>query len=571
MSDPEKKETKKKDKGKMVEEGIIQIPRHKMFHIRIPNLKRKSVAIYSHLGRGATSETYPQYENIVGAALNPSKNKVERITYQFGGNTTELLYKLLLKVDRIDKFTIENYIDGNIMNRQVKHIDNPYSHFDYIDRIGSKIIAQTIDAFGKVRAFLLHVADKNNNMYYISLIVEPTQPLNLPLYNREPYAISIEKTMELVGSPVIYAVDRNSQNQIVGLWYPSEDKGEFLYFPVIPVNDKRYDSLRTGKQSFFLRKDSNNEIENSKRLHKMNLKILRLLIWLFSIYQKTYMYSKEHNVETFIRDYLDTVSCMAENGCVDHTEVIRRDANNNIISDPNDPVNVYNFNGLEPKLPNIVNIGSAIAYLEERVNFIRKGRFYMYSDKYSNGVIYFLRQYNKQTIGLNLEYKSSDLRGYLREEEDFIVYPDNLIFLRYEDLRKWKDSILLHQNNMKIYDTFKIEFKMKQDPFKFYNVNNDKTYIVQNVQNGSDGFYRAISVATRWYGEGINYGYNSKITINQTRIPHHIIHGLNTDGKLDIIDVKTVENQPYLEILKYSIEKDGAGNVYEYAALLPIA
>lgn len=541
-------------------ENIIQIPRNKLFHIRVANMDRKSVVVFSHLGRGVTSETYPQYENIVGITLDDSGQKVRRHFFKFI-STTKILYELLYKLDKVFKFKIENVMINSSEHREIKFSGNPYSNYNYKKFISTSINikAQSIDSYGKVRSLLLAINDKDGTIKHTSMITLPTQPFNLPLYRGEPFRLSLSKTIEHAGDD-FYSVDRKD-GEIIGLWYSATEIPEFLYFPVIPEVNDNFNKYKTGTRVGLLSTKRNNEIEMSKLLHQTNLRILRILIWMYSIYNSFTGDDQsiaEKNIEDFIVKYIDYTSWKNVQGKID-------------------VLALYDFSTLEPKLPNFKNVREAMAYLTNKLKFVQNGKFLMYSEKYASGIVYFLRQYNKQTIGLNLGSMFSDIRGYLRGEEDFIVYPDNLIFLRIEDLEKWQQSITLHRKNMRIFDVFEIELEIKEEPFKFYIEKTDRTYVVQNVQNGADGLYRAVSVAAKWYKEKINYGYHSKITINQTKLPYHIIYGVNSDKKLDVIESNAVDGEPYLEILRYNVKidpKDKTNKLtfqqQQYAALLPI-
>ena len=221
------------------ENPVIEFPKFKFSHIRIKNLKRKTVIILKHIGSADSVLKFPHCELIISRG-NISEGKIgkkygyipevntEGMTL-FGENLTSKLYDFLNK--SLDPFLYYN----NELRK------SPFNIIDWKKFLSlkGKIISQIINSYGKVVS--LELKNKNFNVL-IDLKIE-TQPLNLQTTELKNIKnISEEEIISIFGKP--YEIEEN------GLWYSilDIDKGFFVHTSkiedvkntIIPENKKRY-------------------------------------------------------------------------------------------------------------------------------------------------------------------------------------------------------------------------------------------------------------------------------------------------------------------------------------------
>ena len=120
----------------------------------------------------------------------------------------------------------------------------------------------------------------------------------------------------------------------------------------------------------------------------------------------------------------------------------------------------------------------------------------MYSKKYAEGIIYFLKTYIK-SVDIKKEKLPINIRGKFSSEYDFNQYTNTVIFVKESDMKTW----LYSKTHLGIeYSTIrkKIDFSDNtiKEPF-IYQDPSEKFYIIQNVIGLE--FMRAINCAYNWY------------------------------------------------------------------------
>ena len=139
-----------------------------------------------------------------------------------------------------------------------------------------------------------------------------------------------------------------------------------------------------------------------------------------------------------------------------------------------------------------------------------------------NGILYYLTEYEKNSINSrSLRYTSFN-KGEQRE------------FNKKTELKIW----LLSKGQYQIYTDLSEINVLKHEPI-IYHLPPDKFYLIQRTEDGD--FYRAITIAIKWYQEYINVGNTaekySNIIDGYNVIPKTTILTLNKSGKLIITNV----------------------------------
>lgn len=144
------------------------------------------------------------------------------------------------------------------------------------------------------------------------------------------------------------------------------------------------------------------------------------------------------------------------------------------------------------------------------------------------------------------------VKDYYKTLNDFRRSPQQLIFLNYTSLLRWKIEKFQRET------TNTLSSYLRQDviePYFYHNINieNGKVYLIQNVYGGN--LENALGIAEKWNEDRINPGYKY-ITESSGKKGYSVY---SEEGKGAVIPG---ENSKTIKVLEYS---DGS-----YAALLPI-
>ncbi len=232
--------------------------------------------------------------------------------------------------------------------------------------------------------------------------------------------------------------------------------------------------------------------------------------------------------------------------------------------------NIYDLSKISRRLPSVSGTQEAINYLFQMTpSLIVNGRVFIYSPKMTDGIIYFLREYDKTTRGLTRPVPS-EIASWFQDEDDFIQQPNVSVFIGEEAMRSWlRHRLPIEQNKDMIRQKLDISLGTLTDPYLYQSpkstegdldpLGGSKIYLIQNVAGGDK--FRAFQVVYQWYDDQINPGFGT-LPWEQTELPYHAIYGISTGSVLVVIENHTEGHDNFLQLLAY-------GN-NQYAAMLPV-
>ncbi len=492
-----------------LDDPMVEIPRHKMTHIRVRNLERRSVLIFKYLGQKDNPLDYPHCELIIskGEIIGDGANRNEygkipevinnRTTY-FTGSMNDKLFDILEN----SMHTYSWSFDKTVVMR-----DSPYSRINWNEfflNIG-ELSGQKIDSYGKVTALEL----KLSKTIKIEISVIPTQPLNLPLIE-ESKLLKKRQIIEIFGNPT-----------------KTSDEG--LYYPILDFQHGIF--IRTeGEKGKYANKII--EYRNVKRNSSFLMQIINWL-WKLSIVKK---------------GELDEINSWWEKFVHKTNEKLDGDIN----MQRNFPVAKSTRDGLKK-----IN--------GWWVDFFRNDGIYLYEELYEKAKVFFQREYvlihglpNKNIYMKVPEY----LANFYMYSSDFTEKQENEIIVGRKNYKNWifqrKKDIQSNDVNPIILSLDAKMYKIVE-PFIYKDISTSKIYLVQNVSFADKS--RVFNVCKEWNEKEVNIGFYSDKTYTT---PPHLIYGLSLSGTIEIIEDNTDENENYCSILKWD------KNAEKYSALIPI-
>ena len=510
------------DEDKNDDFGSLEIPRYKLFHARPKRGKGISIIIFKHLGSESDNLNYPQCELIVDCDQN--NNFIRKF---FEEKMTDLLYDTMIETSK----TISWYIDP-ITNEPVANV-NLYSTFYFRGILGKIPHGQIIDNYGKLRGLVFTYKEEE-----ITVMFPPSQPENLPLIKNEPQRPRIETILSLFNGNIVTAVT-TTQDGIDGIWLKLTDIDHGIYCPFLPVNDKQFiekilGDLPIGPPNPIFT-NGKNVINRIKKLRRVLDITLQLIIWIYIL--------SKLDVVVFIKNYFR----LGDFGKF------------------NDSSNIYDISNINRRIPKFNSIDQAMDYLGKYIpTLVSQKRFVLYSKKYMDGLIYFIKEYDHTTKGL-IRKIPKEIIGLFVEETDFIQHQNVALFIRESDMKAWLFGIKNSEfKNIKIQNKLDISFGLYSEPYLYVSSDkNNNIYIVQNVIGGD--MLRALNVSFNWFIKRVNHGYHSfpfENPNNPDQFPVFAIYGISTSSTLIVIKNRTNNESNFLQLLTYGPN--------QYAALLPI-
>ncbi|CAH6418655.1 Divergent VETF early transcription factor large subunit [uncultured virus] len=247
---------------------VVEIPRCKICHIRVPRNERLSVLILKHWGAETNPLNYPQCELIIsrgriavskelivketvagddalplpeleesdvapvlavvgGGGYGSAPGVSSKATYIFDPTTSEILSTVVNAsfhsyVWSFPRKAATDRTDKPASTLQIR--DDPYSRIDWSTVFGEyKVVSQQVDGYGKLRVIGVSVPiqDQKENMI-VSVCVPPSQPLNVPEL-KDITVVPEQLVHLLLGEPS--GVTR------VGLWYTALDYRWAVFVP----------------------------------------------------------------------------------------------------------------------------------------------------------------------------------------------------------------------------------------------------------------------------------------------------------------------------------------------------
>lgn len=496
--------------------AMLETPRHKFFHTRRFRENRPTLVIFKHWGSESNRLNIPHCELVI------SVNNDSRTIYElyFRPEMGELLHDVIIKT----KNTISWSIDPlNFKVTARKNLYNSLNSYNILSK-KNKILSQLLDGYGKVRAFVLEASTNK-----IMVVVPPAQPENLPVITRPEERSDLNTVYSLFGNnPSLVSI--NTKGDIDGLWYTVLDLDEGFYIPIKEIPRASLSNVAIGSNNPLFT-DNKNMVKRLKDLNRINKIILQLVLWL-------YLHSDMELV-----DFIESAFV------VDSRKVINSEK-------------YYNIRNVTRRLPVVNTYEEAFSYLELVVpSLVKNGKIILYSKKYAEGVIYFLKEYIESTDIIN-EPIPKYIKVILEDESDFKQFANTVIFTRENDMKTW----LLNQTKLgikpsTIYRRIDFSDNLTQEPI-IYQEPSGKTYIIQNVYNSE--YSRAINVAFNWYSLLQNLGFDAP-KYEKDIFPHHVIYGITANNILgpikdtrDNTGAVKDENEYFLQIVKYGEDKYGA-------------
>ena len=574
----------------------LEIPRHRNLYIRTERLDKPTVLIYKHPATKAKGGAMTKAR--CGLIIR-EKNRKYTYTYQPRNDKGIIssLFELFYETTAANEWAIDSGTqnDGDSGRQATKKTSLNQINFPSFFPPGS-ISHQIVDDYGKLRGLIVSYSPSptkpKENIIVITL---PGQPINRPNWTGGNFPDPELVIKFFPGSKITGASYINYENKSIdGLWFQIHDRIFGLYCPITPVtieslypigpnspiNLSPYSS--TGS---LVIQTSLSKIDRIRGLRKMNNMILNIVKWLFSISRKNHSMT----ADKFIQIYLKGGPKIGGKS-----------------------FDKYSLSDVPYRFPPVTDINDAIQKLSKITGgLVVNNQIFLYSQKYYNSISYFLRDFEKNTDGLEIEIPII-IPGRLMDVDDFIVNLYNVIFMNHGELINWLDSLDRdRRRSTDMAETIDKSSTLLVSPYIFTNAEND-SFLIQNAYPGKhkttstkkkppskkkvkpslivparpssglnlispsvhttivplqppapkEGFLRALQIAKTWKAEKINLGYYSKILDTNLPLPPYILYSISTTKIPVVNEDKSGRSLNPLRIIKYS-------EVY-YAAMLQL-
>jgi len=482
-----------------VKEASLELPRHKLFHVRPDRPERPTVIIYKHLGAEVDVLPYPQCELVVDMQETP--------TMIFGPEMTQNLYQTMVQSNQLYTWELEN---GDILGRK-----DVYIQFDvpqFLVQQGYSLLQQVVDRYGKLRGVTFEKQGIQG-----SLLFFPSQPLNLPT-TTSPVRIRYQDISPDFGeiSSVSVSTLVDGTTAVTGVWYPGLGSINTLFIPIQPTTDlMNYpqglsDPMFTEQTSFTLR------LQKLKRDANV---IVQLLTWLYVVSGQT------------PDEFID---------------------NNILLGEDQDTAQVYDFTGLSRHLPQVNGYQQALQYTSQVTQgLVRDGRLYLSGQRLLDAIRYVLRLYDSVMAD---RVPPTEIKGLFVYESDFIQQSRVALFLTNRDLQLWIKSVLAERfRSFDIRDSLETAYSDQEEPY-LYTSPEGNIYQVQNVFERD--LQVALNVAHQWQLFRMNPGSAPEQPVQLD--VSYVVFGIGTTNNLVLLEDQRIGDEPFLQILSYDGNKYAA-------------
>ena len=535
------------------EEGpSIEIPRYNLMHIR-PNRERNTVLIVKHLGSAGekphceaiVSGFMPKIDDECDECGDIEPENVEFKTMFPPGGMDEILFSLINKFMR---HYVWDYpliaVDPLLTPLEVR--DCPFSVEDWEQVFKSKkLIGQRIDLYGKTRELAFEFKKS-----VVIVLIPPSQPLNLPIINKQYPPISEKTVRELFGPPS--EITKN------GLWYPVIDYSNGLFCPCVVKSKPTLSIIEPIGNNIQQEKRIENPVSDIRNVKRWASILLQLIIWLWKLGDGT-------------KEFLDFEQWW-------NIWVIEDDSDERGSIGPNDIKRIY-------RLPNVLTTEEglhALFDLDIWSPYFQSNSIHLYPKLYRQTFEY-LKKYQTTIEGL----KWADLppATYLEDlyvlDTDFEFRPKSVVFTETSHLKEWLKTQKQHEfssSMVPIHTRLDLDIGTMSQPY-LYQDTAKKMYIIQNVRNGE--LSRVFNLLTTWYQKKINLGYECPPYVYEDTIVEtsqqivelnisHIIYGISSNETAVPISVFLTDEDKekgdeaiiYYQMLKFSDTS--------YAGMIPI-
>lgn len=444
----------------------LLIPRHKLFHIRSFN-SRNNILLFR-------SET--TFENFSTSLIVASsqENKVHGL---FGVNTGIILYKLFLALHSHNLTLFTNKLEtySNLCNL-----------LDY-SKLFNKPEAQILDNYGKLIAVLIRI---DNQLATIGVL--PGAPLNLP--TAEATEISVDTILPYFKDPPYSAVYENGKG--VGLWYSAFD-----YKMAFFVRTKPWDSINYKGVLLELPQGNPDPLPKKYNIITEYRKVQRLAKILFQLIEWVYILGYVQYKKSWLSEFSNLLQ-------VSEGE--------------------YIFNDINYILPIMESYSQAIEWIKSKApTLIIRDKIRISSTNLKNKILDKLREFNKGIEGIIPEIPTEMVQLYTYVS-DFKKFRNVMIFLSFEEVTKWRNSINNILLNNYIYTEINNDMFRLNYPIMF---RNERLWIIQN--NFTHTLETALYISEYWNLNKINLGYTVETTIaTQMTNIDYILYNITIEHQL---------------------------------------
>ena len=494
--------------------GSFELPRFKLFHSRAPRPEKRAVLIFRSWGAESDALDYPQCELIVDQDEDNNK-----ITYNFGPEMNNLLHTALTTLNRTITWEL-----NEIANQptQIVARNNIYSRENYFYLLNKLPTHQMIDGYGKTRAFIFPAGDQQ-----VTIIIPSTQPENLP--TGEIVRTDQNVVTSIFGPP--RAVTK-TEGLVDGLWYQVLDLEYGIYIPINSTD--QYSDLEVGPSNPLV-EEGTEVVQRVRKLRRDLDTIIQIAKWLYLL--------SGMSILDFVNRYMS----------IGQKPV-------------SDSAAVYDLSRVGIKLPPAQTIEEGIVQMKVRASTLFQtvqgiDRIFLYSQKFFDGILYFLKKYDYERKPTNPVIPTVIYRADI-SEEDFTPRRRVAIFTDEGDMKTWLNTLdKLSFKNIIIEDKLNISNALRTEPYLYF-APTGNIYLIQNVVGGDR--MRTINVAYYWYLYKINLGHSALEFDTETlgNIPVYVVYGISPALAPVIIENQAGEANQYLQVLSY-----GSG---QYAGMLPL-
>lgn len=489
----------------------IDIPRNRYLHLR-PYRRRKTMIVLKHFGGKVSRKSpFPQCELL---SDYDDQNK-----YLFGDDMTQRVHQIFARRASVISWS-------PISSRDIRGYDDPFNVFDPLTYFGKSLKGQWIDPFGKLRALVVRFQRED-----VTLMIPPSQPLNLPLVDIETLPkVDILTARNFLGD------DNYTGNSIDGTvaWFSAMG---LEHHTAILLEDN--DPGDAPANPLLIKEEGELSMSHLTELRKKLSILMSILKWAYNLVRS------EMPVRGFVENYF------------------HRRVNSRLD---------YDFSQLLDVHPIIENIDDLISYLADKTNMIRDGKFYFSSTSMKQKIQQQLEIYHRHTEGLEIVNPSIVDENFVKESD--FDYDSNVIvligkseleeFLETDDRMRKPIPILskLHQNDF--YHTYPMIFRD----------DDDIVYMIQNARSGR--IERALDISERWRQEKVNGGPDTRHPFADDENVYagasrpHVIFGINESGNFYLISNNTFGNTSFEKVVQYQIPDDDGNVVRLYGAILDL-
>lgn len=525
--------------------SLLQVPRHKYFHVHPPVL-RPVVLILRHRGTESNALTIPQCELVVKRLEDGD------FVYSYDESMNKYLYPALTFVARTLSWQIVDNQTDTILTCRL----NLYSSLNYKIIFGNiPIVGQIIDTAGKARCFALAPEispdQKSYTDFRILVCIPPTAPLNVREFKPEeasdllpPY----NKLIEFFGDPVS-ATTSSDGLYLTGLWFPLGDLPYGFYCPCqdLAMTEiySRYPQIdvlsELASLTIYIPRSSGanqSAIRRIKYLRRASRFINQIINYLYLIA------GRPPNISQFLNQITIPLSPQPEI----------------------DSLAIYNIKNIPRILPIDNSVASVLSQMAKfSPSMFKSDKLIIYDNQMYTGVLFQLTRYAALIQGLNIvPSQLRELQDYFTSKEDFTFNPHSEFLLSsVKEYDSWsqiyvQSTNLQQRTSQNLKDNIQTKLSANaftyQEPYLYQHstVTNhassvdptkDKFYIIQNVVGGE--LPRAIQVAYNWYSRKINSGFftqewKSELPPEERknqRLPDHKIYRISPGKKLSLVKI----------------------------------